>query len=119
MHIYIKRRDRAGIRTWALSSASLIKPQKPQFVKSFFSFDRRWSVRLLQHDDGLGGGAVGIGEVDLLLTLGGDGHARHAEVGLAAVDGRNYGVKLHVLDFQVIGQLVARTFRKHGSDATD
>ena len=43
----------------------------------------------------------------------------HAEVGLAAVDGRNDGVKLHVLDVQVIAQLVAQSLGKLGVDAHD
>ena len=52
-------------------------------------------------------GSVAGGEVDDFLTLGGDGHAGQADVSLAALDGLDDGVELHVVDLQLQAQLLS------------
>ena len=49
----------------------------------------------------------------------GDGHAGHAEVRLAGLYGGDDGVKLHVLDLQVIAQQIADGLGHVGVDAHD
>ena len=61
---------------------------------------------VLCDNDNLHACGIAVCEVDSLQALAGDGHTGHTHVRLAAVDGRDDGVKLHVLDFEFHIQLL-------------
>ncbi len=60
---------------------------------------------VLGDDDHLYAGGIADGEVHLLLTIRGDGHAGQSQIGLAALDGLRDGIELHVVDQQLQAEL--------------
>ena len=53
----------------------------------------RGDVAVFGNDDDLNSGAVAVGELDLLLTVGGNGKSRHAHVRLAGSNGGDDRIK--------------------------
>ena len=60
----------------------------------------------LSSDDDLNSGAVAVGELDLLLTVGGNGKSRHAHVRLAGSNGGDDRIERHVLDLKLHAELI-------------
>ena len=73
----------------------------------------------LGNDDDLHAGGVALGEADGLEALVGDGHAGHAHVDLAGDNGRDDGVKVHVLNVELHAELVSDQAGDDGVDADD
>lgn len=65
---------------------------------------------VLGDNDDLNAGGVRAGEVHDRLPVRHDGQTRHADVGLAGLNGGDDGVKFHILDFE----LQAKLFRDGG-----